>query len=61
MAIVYSGLAHSVIADKMGLSKQAFSHRLRKGKWTCDDLSALGSILGCRFVAYFEFPDGKTI
>lgn len=56
-----SNISKSEVAEKLGMSPQAFSGRLRRGSFTLEELSKIGELTGCRFVQYFEMPDGEKI
>lgn len=45
----------------LGKSSQAFGQRMKTGKFTTTELEQIAEALGCKFVQYFEFPDGTRI
>lgn len=49
------------LAQKLGMSPQAFSGKLRRGPFILDELSKIAELTGCRFVQYFELPNGQRI
>lgn len=51
----------SEVAEQLGMSPQAFSGRLRRGSFNLEELSKIGEITGCKFVQYFEMPNGEKI
>lgn len=49
------------IAAELGMSPQAFSGRLRRGSFSLEELAKIAELTGCRFVQYFEMPNGDKI
>lgn len=42
-----------------GISQQAISQRIQKGKFTKEELEQIAHAMGAEYICYFEFPDGK--
>ena len=49
------------LAEKLGMSQQNFSKRLKVGKFTQEELEEMASYLGCKYISVFEFPNGTRI
>ena len=45
MATAYAGMNDSNLADKLGVSRQAFSQRMKTGKFTNDELERIASAM----------------
>ncbi len=56
-----SGKTQQEIASSFGISQQAFSQRLKTGKFTQEELEKIASVLDAEYVSYFKFKDGKEI
>ena len=61
MALAYLGISEAELARRVGKSPQAFSQRMKTGKWSDDDLKDISTALGCEIVVEFRFPDGTSI
>lgn len=53
-----SGKTQQEIATAFGISQQAFSQRVKTGKFTQEELEKMAGIMGCKYVSCFLFPDG---
>ena len=49
------------LANKLGMSQQNFSKRLKTGKFTQDELERIAKALGATYVSAFVFPNGTRI
>lgn len=54
-------MSQTELGQKMGMSQQNFSKRLKVGKFTQDEFETMAKILGCKYISIFEFPDGKRV
>ena len=61
IASIYSNKSVTKVAKEFGISQSGFSQRMKTGKFTRAELERIAEILGCKYVSYFEFPDGKRI
>ncbi len=62
MAISYNGnITKKEIAERLGTSPQSFGQRLKIGKFTQEELEQIAEILGCKYINYFEYPNGTRI
>jgi hypothetical protein len=61
MAIGYKGINQSKLADDIGMSRQKFNQRLKRGAFTDAEINAVASALGAVYESAFEFPDGIKI
>lgn len=57
-AMAASGKTQQEIASAFGISQQAFSQRLKTGKFTQQELEKIAGIMGCKYISCFRFPDG---
>lgn len=57
-AMAASGKTQQEIASAFGISQQAFSQRLKTGKFTQQELEKIAGIMGCKYISCFQFPDG---
>lgn len=56
-----AGISQTELGQKMGMSQQNFSKRLKVGKFTQEELEIMANHLGCKYISLFEFPDGKRV
>lgn len=56
-----TGIKIGDVAQAVGMSPQSFSGKLRRNSFSYDELAKIGEVTGCRFVQYFELPDGEKI
>ena len=49
------------LAEKLGMSQQNFSKRLKVGKFTQEELEEIAKALGSNYISVFEFPNGTRI
>ena len=61
MACAYLGISEAELARRIDTSPQAFSQRMKTGKWSDDDLEKIATALGLELVLEFRFPDGTKI
>ncbi|MFR3656668.1 MAG: helix-turn-helix domain-containing protein [Eisenbergiella sp.] len=60
-ACAVSGLTVTALGEKMGMSQQNISKRLKTGKFTQEELERMAEIMGCTYISAFQFPDGSRI
>ena len=56
-----AGITLSELAEKMGMSQQSMSNRLKTGKFKQEELEAMAKIMNCKYVSFFEFVDGTRV
>ena len=61
MALAYKNISESELARQFGTSPQAFNQRMKTDKFSSADLVKIADILGAKYIAVFEFPDGTKI
>lgn len=61
MALAYKNMSESELARQFGTSPQAFNQRMKTDKFSSADLAKIADILGAKYIAVFEFPDGTKI
>ncbi len=61
MLCVKSGLSISEIGRRLNKSPQAFSQKMKRGKFTLDDLNDIALVTGCKVNCKFVYPDGDTV
>lgn len=58
-AAIHADISITELAKRFGISQPGFSQRMKTGKFTREELERIASILGCEYISYFKFPDGK--
>lgn len=61
MALAYRNMSESELARRLGTTPQAFNQRMKTDKFSSSDLEMIADILGGKWVAEFQFPDGTKI
>ena len=61
MALAKIGMSEAELARKLDTSPQAFNQRMKRGKFTEEELEHIAQIIGCKCQITFSFPDGTTI
>lgn len=61
MALAYKNMSESELARQLGTTPQAFNQRMKTDKFSSTDLEKIALILGGKWIAEFEFPDGTKI
>lgn len=56
-----AGMSLTELGNKMGMSQQTFSSRLKVGKFKQEELEKMAELMGCKYHSYFEFPDGNKV
>jgi len=61
MALAYVRMSEAELARRLNTSPQAFNQRMKTDKFSSNELEKIAKILGAKYLAYFEFPDGTKI
>lgn len=56
-----AGISVTELGRRIGLSQSAFSQRLKRGKFTQEELEKMAKELGAKYFSGFSFPDGTEI
>lgn len=57
MAIAHRGTTQAAVARAIGMSRQSFHRKLKKGTFTIAELEEIAHALGARFTMLFRFRD----
>lgn len=49
------------IARRLGMTPQLYSARMKKSRYSSEELEKIADAMGVKFVYYFELPDGTRI
>lgn len=60
-AAAYSGLSQTEIAQGLNMSLSNFSQRVRGRGFKDEELEQIAQVIGAKYEAHFEFPDGTRI
>ena len=58
-ALIMANMSQAELAKRIGTSQSNFSQRLKRGKFTDEELSNIAKALGATYYSGFLFPDGK--
>ena len=61
MACSYAGISKAELARRIGSNINAFSQRLKTGKFSDEDFEKISKAIGAEYFSCFRFPDGKEI
>lgn len=61
MAEVVAKMKEAELARQIGTTPQAFSQRMKTGKFKYDELEHIAEALGAELVVRFRFPDGTEV
>lgn len=61
VACELAGMTLTELAGKCGSSQQAFSKRVKNGKFTQEELEKIALYLGAEYRSGFYFPDGNKV
>lgn len=60
-ALAYAHKNQQDIADSFGCTKQNISTRIKREKFTDEELEKMAQAIGAKYKCYFEFEDGTKI
>ncbi|MDD4371870.1 MAG: helix-turn-helix transcriptional regulator [Anaerostipes sp.] len=55
------GISVSELARRCGVSPQAFSQKMKRNKFTVDDLKQIAKIVNCEYKTSFILENGETV
>lgn len=58
-ACIHANISITELAKQFGISQSGFSQRMKTGKFTREELERIAAIIGCEYISYFRFSDGK--
>ena len=58
-AMLHANVNVTELAKQFGTSQSSMTQRLKKGKFTKEELKRIADILGCEYISIFKFPDGR--
>lgn len=58
-ACIHANISITELAKQFGISQSGFSQRMKTGKFTREELERIATIIGCEYISYFRFSDGK--
>lgn len=61
LAEAYADISEAELARRIGTTSQAFSQRMKTGKFSSADLDKIAKALGAEFICSFTFPDGTSV
>lgn len=61
MALAYVKMSEAELARRLNSTPQAFNQRMKTDKFSSNELEKIANIVGAKYLAYFEFPDGTKV
>ena len=61
MLLEYKGLSSADLARLLETTPQNLSQALKRDNFSQDTLDKIATILGAKYISYFELPDGTKI
>ena len=59
--IAYAGISEAELARRLGTSPAAFNNRMKRAKFSIEDLESIANALDCDFKCSFVFKDKTEI
>ena len=59
--IAYAGISEAELARRLGTSPAAFNNRMKRAKFSIEDLENIANALDCDFNSSFVFKDKTEI
>lgn len=59
--IAYAGISEAELARRLGTSPAAFNNRMKRAKFSIEDLENIANALDCDFKCSFVFKDKTEI
>ena len=60
-AISYANLSQAAVADRLNVTRQAFTQKNSRETWTQSELEEIARAIGAKYISKFVFPDGMEI
>ena len=57
LAIAYAGISEAELARRLGTTPAAFNNRMKRAKFSIEDLEQIAVALDCKFKYSFSFKD----
>lgn len=61
LALAYRNMTKKEAAQALGMSRQNFHRKLKKGAFTIGELERICQLIGARFSCSFDFPDSTRL
>jgi len=61
MLLAYKNISEAELARQLNTSPPAFNGKMKRDKFTNDELKEIAKALGAEYNFYFELPDGTRI
>lgn len=61
LAITFAGISEAELARRLGTTPAAFNQRMKRARFTFEDLDKIAIALDAKFACSFTFQDGTKI
>jgi len=58
---IRNGISLAELSRKIGLTPQSLNGKMKRQKFTVEDLEKMSAALGCTFERFFVLPNGERI
>lgn len=61
LAETYANVSEAEVARRLNTTSQNLGQKVKRGRFTADDMQKIAKAIGAEFVYSFRFPDGTEI
>ena len=58
---IRADISAAELARRLGTTPQAFSAKVKRGKFSVDELEKIAEAVDCKYFHYFKLPNGDII
>ena len=58
---IRNGISLAELSRKIGITPQSMNGKMKREKFTINDLEKMSDVLGCKFERYFVLQNGERI
>ena len=58
LSLIHAKMTKTDIGKYFGITQPAISDRIKKSRFTKEQLEEIAHVMGAEYHSYFEFPDG---